>query len=86
MKITLSKSQWQFIGKKAGWMKIATDPKLKLLKLINKGGYNVCQDCGGLVHTNYEWLGENKDGVGKTRHINQCEGCGRWSDEIISGG
>jgi len=32
MKITLSKSQWQFIGKKAGWMKSSMkeiyDPKL----------------------------------------------------------
>jgi hypothetical protein len=43
MKITLSKSQWEFIGKKAGWMDsfINKSPKkdehsIKIQKLINK--------------------------------------------------
>lgn len=30
MKITLSKSQWQFIGKQAGWMKISQDMKERM--------------------------------------------------------
>ena len=33
MKITLSKQQWELIGRKTGWMKIAE--KQSLLKIIN---------------------------------------------------
>lgn len=55
------------------------------LRTIQKSGYEVCSDCGGLVLTDYEWLGE-KDGVGQTRHINRCEGCGKSNTEIIEGG
>ena len=42
MKIKLSKSQWENIGKKAGWMKISQIPQ-KITELPKK----VCPECHG---------------------------------------
>ena len=86
MKIKLSKSQWNFIGKKAGWIKkTCNDVQKNTLKIIFKDGYSICGDCGELVETDYEWLGE-KNGVGRTEHQNKCTGCGKWKNEIVEGG
>ena len=38
MKIKLSKSQWEKIGKKAGWMKVSQEYKHPIAKLINNDG------------------------------------------------
>lgn len=59
---------------------------MKTLQKIARGGYNECADCGGLIGTDYEWLGEDENGVGMTRHIERCEDCGRWNDEVVKGG
>jgi len=55
------------------------------LTTVQKDGYQTCKDCGGLVDTDFEWLGE-REGVGETRHIERCEDCGRWRDSIVKGG
>ena len=36
MKITLSKSQWEMVGQKAGWMKIANIPESPIPALQNE--------------------------------------------------
>jgi hypothetical protein len=79
MKIKLSKSQWNFIGRKAGWIKEAKNDA-NTLKIIFKDGCHICGDCGELVETDYEWLGE-KNGVGQVAHHDKCTGCGKWKVE-----
>jgi uncharacterized paraquat-inducible protein A len=44
MKIKLSKSQWQFIGKQAGWMKTAA--------AITEG-FRICRKCGQSVDNEF---------------------------------
>ena len=60
--------------------------RTNVLVAVNKGGYEECADCGGLIDTEYEWLGENQDGVGVTRYIDRCMTCGRWREELVKGG
>jgi len=41
MKIKLSRSQWEGIGKKAGWMKVSLE--------LPGGGVKECKECGNKI-------------------------------------
>lgn len=46
------------------------------LKTTTKGEVTLCV-CGGLIETEYEWLGE-VNGIGQTDAHERCEDCGKW--------
>jgi hypothetical protein len=48
----------------------------------------VCKDaetceCGGRIESTEEWLGEDENGIGRFRILDQCTVCGLWSQEIV---
>jgi len=49
-----------------------------VLTEVDKHGYTVCLDCGGLVERESEWLGEDATGRGRYKAVYMCEDCGRW--------
>lgn len=49
---------------------------------IQKRGYSVCADCGGLVLSDDPaWLGEDDNGQGWFEWAFRCDDCGRWAKE-----
>jgi len=70
MKITLSKSQWEFIGKKAGWMKRAQgdayDPSYdNLSNFFSEMGFSESDRIGFQERKEKEYLKEIKFHVGE---------------------
>ena len=56
-----------------------------LLKIDSSKDYFQCADCGGLVESDFYWLGEDAQGRGMTDAHYRCEDCGRWVSEIQYG-
>ena len=50
----------------------------QVLNRINRGGYEECSDCGGLILTDDVWLGEDKNGKGHFEVHYRCEDCGNY--------
>ena len=52
--------------------------KYNKLEVINKGSYEICANCGGLVlDEESHWLGEDANGVGWAKVYQYCDKCGR---------
>jgi hypothetical protein len=62
---------------------MTTERKNKLIRDPKNVDFCVC---GGYIENDYEWLGEDSDGVGTTRIHDTCEECGNWDTEIVKGG
>ena len=56
---------------------------MKELKMIQKKGYVNCE-CGGLVDSESDWLGEDKNGNGRYRVYYTCDDCGATKTVIES--
>ena len=82
MKITLSKSQWQEIGKTAGWL---TPRSLQTTTLPDNPNHTqhaefdyICMDCGGV-----NWAGVN--GM-PPKNCEFCSAEGKWKKTPARGG
>ena len=56
---------------------------MKHNRVLNKtwtGHFWICADCGGLVDSESEWLGEDANGKGWFRLHERCEECGNHID------
>ena len=70
MKIKLSKKQWQFIGKQAGWMKTAQHAS----NMTNSGtkiGHKIIIDLNGVDEDNYSIAVDISGESGETLFISQ---------------
>lgn len=55
---------------------------MKTLNAKWMNGYWECQ-CGGLVYTTTDWLGEDENGVGHFEQHETCEHCGAFQVSIV---
>ena len=68
MKIKLSKSDWELIGQKTGWMKTAEK----------------CPKCEEILEEDSEWQGEDKKGKGSSIIHYRCPKCDFKKKEKLS--
>lgn len=77
MKVKLSKSQWEAVGKKAGWMK-----QSQFVPNQNSASNEVCKKCHGdtVIHEKIKNLGTGEM-VDHTSVCDYCRGKGYTTEE-----
>ena len=58
--------------------------RTNILTAVSHGTYETCKACNGLVLSDSEWEGEDKNGRGWFTVTDRCEDCGNWISSKVA--